>query len=190
MSLLDIHKSQSRSITFGVVIENNTNQDANVEFMGANNMFSYKPKEGINIYPLYKDLYFKDMFQLMMKISQQPIAVDLIKFQSSQVFDINKRHFITFIQVDANGTSCHIPFFLESDSDISTHFRELKHLIRMDGNTSFNVNVFKQSDLVIKFYSVAKIKKESYFDDKFYNKIKEENENLNEEKNKRLIIII
>ena len=91
MSLFEKHKSIIEgNAPFGVVIENNTNKDTYVDFMGSEEIWKqHKNKDGIKVYPLYRDLYFSDMIMLQNYIlSKGSVLVEVTKFQSSLMFQM------------------------------------------------------------------------------------------------------
>lgn len=198
MSLYKKHKSIIESTPFGVVIENNTNQDAYVDFLD-NHYLSYgmNKKEGVKIYPLYKDLYFSDMTMLSNYIlSKGSILVDITKFQSSLMFQMYKQYVLTIKETNAIGEQLSRPLLLRDNyGELVEYTKQINYSYIINYNTSFGITVDKYTDMVIKFYpqeNKTNIKSNmSYFDEEFQNIIKtKDTEKLNEEKRKRIRILI
>jgi len=197
MSLFEKHKSIIEgNAPFGVVIENNTNKDAYVQFMGDERLWNYsipEDKDGIKIYPLYNDLYFSDMSMLQNYIlSKGSILVEVTKFQSSLMFQMKKEYYLTIRSTDKVGQTFSIPMHIKHNEDeLLEYTKELNFVYVIDGHTSFGMNIDKYTDIIIKFYPSKREIKNNLFNDSFYNKIKTEDvEKLNEEKRKRIRIII
>lgn len=155
MSLYKKHKSIIESTPFGVVIENNTNQDAYVDFLD-NHYLSYgmNKKEGVKIYPLYKDLYFSDMTMLSNYIlSKGSILVDITKFQSSLMFQMYKQYILTIKETNAIGEQLSRPLLLTDNyGELVEYTKQINYSYIINYNTSFGITVDKYTDMVIKFY--------------------------------------
>lgn len=197
MSLFEKHKSIIEgNAPFGVVIENNTNKDTYVDFMGHKEIWNYfKPeyRDGIKVYPLYNDLYFSDMSMLHNYIlSKGCVFIEVTKFQSSLMFEIKKKYYLTIKHTDAHGQTSAIPMYIKNNPDeLLEYTKNIDFQYLIDGNTSFGMTIEKYTDMVIKFYPSKREIKYNLFSDSFYNKIKTEDvEKLNEEKRKRIRIII
>lgn len=197
MSLYQKHKSRINSIPFGVVIENNTNSDVTVDFLDNHNFFSEGKRDGINIYPLYKDLYFSDMIMLSNYImSKGSFLIDVTKFQSSLMFQMNKQYHLTVKEIDCFGRQMLRPFLLRDNyGELVEYTKQLNTSYIINYNTCFGITVDKYTDMVIKFYPQEKnsaIKSNmSYIDEEFQKSIKtKDTEKLNEEKRKRIRILI
>lgn len=193
MSLFEKHKSiVEGNAPFGVVIENNTNKDVYVDFIGDRERWNYD-REGIKVYPLYNDLYFSDMVMLQNYIlSKGIILVEVTKFQSSLMFQMKKEYYLTIKNTDARGQTCAIPMHIKHNpQELLEYTMQLDFIYNIDGHTSFGMNIDKYTDMIIKFYPSKREIKNNLFNDSFYNKIKTEDvEKLNEEKRKRIRIII
>jgi hypothetical protein len=199
MSLFEKHKSIIEgNVPFGVVIENNTNKDAYVDFFGVEDTYgSYRwnnereyNSHGIKVYPLYRDMYLSDMTMLMNYISSKgAILVDVTKFQSSTSFNLEKKYSINIRKHDASGFIHTLPMEIESNEDGSLYTKKLNKKILIDMHTSFGMTIDKYTDMIIKFYPHKM--EEVFFSSSFYNNIKNEDiEKLNKEKRKRIRIII
>lgn len=193
MSLFEKHKSIIEgNAPFGVVIENNTNKDVYVDFMGDKERWNYD-RDGIKVYPLYNDLYFSDMVMLQNYIlSKGIILVEVTKFQSSLMFQMKKEYYLTLKNTDGRGQESAIPIHLKHNpNELLEYTKQLDFVYKIDSHTSFGMYVDKYTDMIIKFYPSKREIKNNLFKDSFYNKIKtEEVERLNEEKRKRIRIII
>lgn len=193
MSLFEKHKSIIEgNAPFGVVIENNNNKDVYVDFMGLDETLNnHHKKDGIKIYPLYKDLYFSSMGMLFNWIlSKGGVLVDVTKFQSSLMFQMKKKYYLNIKHTDANGTQRAMPIHLEDNpNELLEYTKQLNTRFIITPYTSFGMTIDKYTDMVIKFY--PQIKNKENFNDSFYNKIKiKDVDELNEEKRKRIRIII
>lgn len=187
MGLYEQHKSH-RAEHFGIVIENSTNQDKHVQFLGDLSFYNQPNNnlEGINIYPLYKDFSFSNMAYLSMWLmSKGSVEVEITKFQSSTMFQTTKKYIMTLTQTDANGQMMSIPMFLQADEEIPNFVRTLDTPFRLGYYTSLSMMIDKYSDLVVKFFPREK----ELVDNSFYNKIKVEKD-FDSEKRKRITILI
>lgn len=183
MGLYEIHKSQRETEAFGVVIENNANRDMYVDFIGY--YFLSSPPKDVNIYPLYRDLYFKEIHELMSYIFAKPLIINVTKFQSSSIFIETKQYYISFKDTDANGQTVSVPFILQYDENLPNNVRRCDNQFRINYGTTIGMLVEKNTDMVIKFYPANK-----KTDSRFYTKMREECEDFENEKMKRLRILI
>lgn len=150
MGLYEIHKSKIDKEHFGVVIENNTNKNVTVDLFAFNRLFN--KQEGVNVYPLYKDMYFKDITELIMWIGNKPLVVYSIKMQSSLSLDVTKKYYFMLSNTDTKGQKCSMPIILTIDYKNPNRVRNHDTPFLLDFKTSLEINVEKYTDLVIKFY--------------------------------------
>lgn len=187
MSFYEKHKSHEKNKSFGIVIENNTGKDTYIDFLGYKEMGRVR-EEGINIYPLYQDLHFSSIWELSNWImASGVIAVDVTKFQSSNTFETKREYLFIIQECDASGQMVSLPCKLHTQDDLPLHTAQANYEFRMSQNTSFGYSVEKYSHIIIKFYPNNNQKN---FTDGFYSKLKTEYKNFNEEKKKRLTILI